>query len=80
MLPAFQQMTLFSQFGTAEIITLWHFRSLLQEMIFTRDPSSLRSLDPSDSVISSAEGAKDKVAKFTSLVRARTNYLFCRSW
>ena len=36
---------LFPQLGVAEIITLWHFRSTLQELIFTGDPSSIRPLE-----------------------------------
>ena len=67
-------MTLSPLLGAAGIIILWHIRSPLLTMIFisVAFPKTIRDWNSlPDSLISSAEGAGDGVAKFTSLVRAR---------
>ena len=74
----FLWMALSPWLGAAGIVILWHIRSPLLIVIFIsvafsqsffhqtiRDWNALP-----DSLISSAEGAEDRVAKFTSLVRA----------
>ena len=53
---------------------IWHIRFPLLTLIFMCSffPQTIRDWDAlPDSLISSAEGAKDGVAMFTSLVRAR---------
>ena len=61
--------------GVVEISTLWHFRLSLLIQMFIKVASFPRTIRDwnalPDSLISSAEDAKDSVAKFTSLVRAR---------
>ena len=68
--------------GAAGIIIPWHIRSPLLTLIFisVAPPSppppahtqTIRNCNAlPNSLISSAEGAEDGVAKFTSLVRAR---------
>ena len=72
--PIYQQMTLSPWLGAAGIIILWHFRSPLLILIFISVAFSQTIRDGNalpDSLISSAEGAEDGVAKLTSLVRAR---------
>ena len=68
--PVYQQMTLCPKLGVVEISTLWHFRLPLPIQMFIKVASYPR-LSGIGSLISSAEGAEDCVAKFTSLVRAR---------
>ena len=65
MKPVYQQMTSAWLGGAAGMIILWHIRSPLLTLTI-RDRNALPG-----SLISSAEGAEDGVAKFTSLVRAR---------
>ena len=71
----YQQMTLSPWLGVAGMIILWHIRFLLLTLIFISvapPPQTIRDFNAlPDSLISSAEGAEDSVAKFTSLVRAR---------
>ena len=58
----------------AGMVILWHIRSPLLTLIFISSFSLQTIRDWNalpDSLISSAEGAEDGVAKFTSLVRAR---------
>ena len=65
-------MTLSPWLGVAGMIILWHIRFPLLTIIFISvafPPRDWNALP--DSLISSAEGAEDGVAKFTSLVRAR---------
>ena len=53
-------------------VILWHIRSLLLILILisVAFPQTIRNWNAlTDSLISSAEGAEDGVAKFTSLVR-----------
>ena len=72
-------MTLSPRLGAAGINILWHIRSPLLIPIANTDiykctlfPQNIRDCNAlPDSLISSAEGAEDGVAKFTSLVRAR---------
>ena len=70
------------------MIILWHIRFPLLTLIFISvafPPQTIRDWNTlPDSLISSAEGAEDGVAKFTSLVRARDYftslfYLLCHN-
>ena len=75
MQPVNLQMTLSSQLGMSESITLWHFKPPLLILTFTiavSSPQTIRDRNSlTDSLLSAAKGAEDSVAKFTSLVRAR---------
>ena len=66
--------TLSPKLGVVEISTLWHFRLPLLIKTFINVASSPQTVRDCNvlpnSLISSAEDAKDCVAKFTSLVRA----------
>ena len=56
------------------MVILWHIKSPLLTLTFISVAFSPRPLGTGmhfQTLISSAEGAKDSVAKFTSLVRAR---------
>ena len=67
-------MTLSHWLGVAGIIILWHIRFPLLTLIFisVAPPQTIMDWNAlPDSLISSAEGAEDGIAKFTSLVRAR---------
>ena len=68
-------MTLSPMLGAAGMIISWHIRSPLLTLIFISVAFSLQPIRDWNalpgSLISSAEGAEDGVAKFTSLVRAR---------
>ena len=61
--------------GVAGKIIPWHIRLPLLTLIFISVAFSSQTIRDwnalPDSLISSAEGAEDGVAKFTSLVRAR---------
>ena len=63
------------------LVTLWHIRSPLLILVFVSValPQTIRDLNAlPDSLISSAEGVEDGVAKFTSLTRA--GYPWSWSW
>ena len=67
-------MTLSPWLGAAGMIILWHIIPTANTDIYkcTFFPQTIRDWKAlPDSLISSAEGAEDGVAKFTSLVRAR---------
>ena len=71
----YQQMALSPWLGAAGMIILWHIRFSLLTLIFISvafPPQTIRDWNVlPDSLISSAEGAEDGIAKFTSLVRTR---------
>ena len=75
--PVYQQMTLSPWLGAVGMIILWHIRFPLLIFISVHvasppPPLTIRDWNAlPDSLISSAEGAEDGFAKFTSLVRAR---------
>ena len=67
-------MTLSPLLGIAGMVILWHIRSPLPTLIFISvafSPNLLGIGMHFQALISSAEGAEDGVAKFTSLMRAR---------
>ena len=62
--------------GLYMLVILWHIRSSLLILIFisVAFPQTIKDWNAiPDSLISSAEGAEDGVAKFSSLVRAGAN-------
>ena len=73
--PEYQKMSLSPWSGAAGMIILWHIRFPLLTLIFISVAFFSQTIRDwnvlSDSLISSAEGAEDGVAKFTSLVRDR---------
>ena len=69
-------MTLCPWLGASGIIIHWHIRSPLHIYKCSFFPQTISDWNAfPDSLYSSAEGAEDRVAKFTSLVRAREIHL-----
>ena len=83
-LPASQQMILSPQLGAVEIITLWLFRPPLQELIFTRAPSSLKQSDIGMSFqVRSLRLLKRQRMVWLGLLlwwELRTNFPYHKSW
>ena len=71
-------MTLFPRLGVTGISTPWHFRypqPVKMSICIAFFPQTIRDWnDLPESLISSSELSDDSVSKFTSLVRARTNF------